>query len=75
MYYHRVIINFIKTSATPPYFLHILVDIKKDGNVLGTYPENWTGNYIIAYEILGSVSYIDADKVYDYHTTFDIKQR
>lgn len=40
---------------------------------MGTYPKNWTNNYIVAYGILGSVSNIDADKVYDYHTAFDIK--
>lgn len=38
-----------------------------------TYPANWTRNYIIAYGILGSVSDIVADKVYDYHTAFHIK--
>lgn len=37
------------------------------------YPKNWTENYIIAYGILGSVSNIDPDKVYDYHTAFEIK--
>lgn len=72
MYYHRVIVNFQKTAATPPYFLRLLVDIEQDGNGLGIYPKNWTGNYIIAYGIMGSVSNIDADKVYDYHTAFDI---
>ena len=40
---------------------------------MGIYPQNWTQNYTIAYGILGSVSDVDADKVYDYHTTFDIK--
>lgn len=72
MYYHRVIVNFKKT-ATAPYFLHLFVDIEKNGNELGTYPANWIGNYTIAYGILGSVSNIDADKVYDYHTAYTIQ--
>lgn len=72
MYYHRVIVNFKKT-ATAPYFLHLFVDIEKNGNELGTYPANWIGNYTIAYGILGSVSNIDADKVYDYHTAITIQ--
>lgn len=32
------------------------------------YPKKWTENYVIAYGILGNVSNIDTDKVYDYHT-------
>lgn len=73
MYYLRVIINFQKTSATLPYYLRLFVDIEQDGNDMGTYPANWTKNYIIGYGILGSVSDIDVDKVYDYHIAFDNK--
>ena len=41
---------------------------------MGNYPQNWTKNYVIAYcRILGQLSDVDADKVYDYHTAFDIK--
>ena len=40
---------------------------------MGNYPQNWTKNYVIAYRILGQLSDVDADKVYDYHTPFDIK--
>lgn len=57
----------------PQYYLHLLVDIEQDGTDLAVYPKNWTENYIIAYGILGNVSNIDTDKVYDYHTAFDIK--
>lgn len=73
MYHHRVIINFRKTALSAPYFLHLLVDIPQKGNDLVNYPVNWKKNYIIAYGILGKVSNIDSDKVYDYHTAFDIK--
>lgn len=73
MYYHRLIINFRKTAPAHPYFLHILVDIPQDGSDLRTYPKNFTGVYIIAYAILGRVSDVDADNVYDYHAAFDIK--
>lgn len=38
MYYHRVIINFKETAASP-YFLHLLVDIEQDGNDLMIYPK------------------------------------
>ena len=73
MYYHRMIINFRKTAPSHPYFLHILVNIPQDGNDLKVYPKNFTAVYIIAYGIMGSVSNIDPDKVYDYHTAFDIR--
>ena len=73
MYYHRRIINFRKTAPAHPYFLHILVDIPQVETDLVTYQQNFTGVYIIAYGILGQVSDVDADKVYDYHTAFDIK--
>ena len=73
MHYHRLIINFKKTAASHPYFLHLLVDIPRVGSDLGVYPQNLTKNYVIAYGILGQVSDVDADKVYDYHTAFDIK--
>ena len=73
MNYHRKIINFRKTAPSHPYFLHILVDIPQVGTDLGVYSKNFTGVYIIAYGILGRVSDVDADKVFDYHTAFDIK--
>ena len=66
-------INFRKAAPSHPYFLHILVDIPQDGTDLAVYPKNFTGVYVIAYGILGRVSDVDADKVYDYHTAFDIK--
>ena len=37
------------------------------------YPNVFKGVYMIAYGIVGTVSNIDPDKVYDYHTAFDIK--
>ena len=37
------------------------------------YPRIFQGVYIIAYGIVGTFSNIDPDKVYDYHTAFDIK--
>ena len=37
------------------------------------YPRRFSGVYIIAYGIVGTFSNIDPDKVYDYHTAFDIK--
>ena len=51
----------------------MLVDILQIESDLGIYPRKWTGTYIVAYGILGQVSDVDADKVYDYHTAFDIK--
>lgn len=39
---------------------------------MGVYPQNWTKNYVIAYGILGQVSDVDTDKVYDYHTSFNV---
>lgn len=39
MYYHRVIVNFKKTAASAPYFLHLLVDIEQVETDLAVYPK------------------------------------
>ena len=70
MYYHRIIVNFRKLSSGNRFFLHILVDIRYSSI---RHPIIFKGVYIIAYGIVGTVSNIDPDKVYDYHTAFDIK--
>ena len=72
MYYHRIIVNFRKLSSGNKFFLHILVDILRGGYNLALYPRQFSGVYIIAYGIAGTFSNIDSDKVYDYHTAFDI---
>ena len=73
MYYHRIIVNFRKLSTGNRFFLHILVNIPQDGTDLAVYPRQFLGVYIITYGIVGTFSNIDPDKVYDYHTAFDIK--
>ena len=73
MYYHRIIVNFRKLSSGNKFFLHILVNILRGGYNLALYPRQFSGVYIIAYGIAGTFSNIDPDKVYDYHTAFDIK--
>ena len=73
MYYHRVIINFKKLTTGNRFFIHILVNIPNNGNDLAVYPMQFSGVYIIAYGIMSKVSNIDPDKVYDYHTAFDVK--
>ena len=73
MYYHRVIINFKKLTTGNKFFIHILVNIPNNGNDLSVYPIQFSNVYIIAYGIMSAVSNIDADKVYDYHSAFDIK--
>ena len=73
MYYHRIIVNFRKLSTGNKFFLHILVNIPQDGTDLAVYPRQFSGVYMIAYGILGTFSNIDPDKVYDYHTAFDVK--
>ena len=73
MYYHRIIVNFRKLTFGNKFFLHILVDISNSGYNIMKYPQVFQGVYIIAYGILGTFSNIDPDKVYDYHTAFDIK--
>ena len=55
------------------YQLQLLVDIPQDGTDLQTYPEHFTGNYEIAYGILRSSTSLNADKIYDFHTAFDIE--
>ena len=73
MYYHRIIVNFRKLSSGNKFFLYILVNIPQDGTDLAVYPRQFSGVYIITYGIVGTFSNIDPDKVYDYHTAFDIK--
>ena len=73
MYYHRIIVNFRKLSTGNKFFLHILVNIPQDGTDLAVYPRQFLGVYLITYGIVGTFSNIDPDKVYDYHTAFDIK--
>ena len=73
MYYYRMIINFRKLSVGNRFFLHISVNIPQSGTDLAGYPNQFTGVYMIAYGIVGTFSNIDPDKVYDYHTAFDIK--
>ena len=73
MYYHRVIINFKKLTTGSRFFIHILVNIPNNGNDLAVYPLQFSGVYMIAYGIMSKVSNIDPDKVYDYHTGFDVK--
>ena len=71
MYYHRIIVNFRKTTSVP-YFLHILVNIPQTGTDLAVYPRQFSGVYMIAYGIMATASNVDPDKTYDYHTAFDI---
>ena len=73
MYYHRIIVNFRKLSSGNKFFLHILVNIPQDGTDLAVYPRQFSGVYMITYGIVGTTSNLDPDKVYDYHTAFDIK--
>ena len=72
MYYHRIIVNFRKLSSGNKFFLHIVNSIPQDGTNLAVYPRQFSGVYMITYGIVGTVSNIDPDKVYDYHTAFDI---
>ena len=73
MYYHRIIVNFRKLSTGNKFFLHILVNIPQTGTDLAAYPNQFLGVYLIAYGIVGTFSNIDPDKVYDFHTAYDIK--
>ena len=72
MYYIRMIINFQKTGSNP-HILKIHVGINQSGIDLNIYPSNWTKTWIIVYGVFGKFNNIDSDKVYDYHTAFDIK--
>ena len=72
MYYHRIIVNFRKLSSGRRFFPHFLVNIPQTGTHLAIYPRQFSGVYMIAYGIVGTVSNLDPDKVYDYHTAFDI---
>ena len=74
MYYHRIIINFKKLTTGNKFFIHNLVNIPQDGSDLAIYPTQFSNVYLIAYGIMNAVSNIDSDKVYDYHTAFDIKK-
>ena len=74
MNYHRLIVNFRKkVFYSGNFYLDVLINIPQEGTDLIIFPRNFTGVYIIAFGIMGTVSNIDPDKVYDYHTAFDIK--
>ena len=73
MYYHKIIVNFKNLSSGNKFFLHILVNIPQAGTDLAVYPKQFSGVYMIAYGIVGTTSNLDPDKVYDYHTAFDIR--
>ena len=73
MYYHRIIVNFRKLSSGNKFFLHLLVNIPLDILNQGKFPNRFSGVYLIAYGVEGTVSNIDPDKVYDYHPAFVIK--
>ena len=73
IYYHRIIVNFRKLISIGRFFLHILVDIPLVGSLRPTFPYKFSRVYMIVYGIVGTFSNIDPDKVYDYHTAFDIK--
>ena len=72
MYYHRIIVNLKKLSSGNKFCLHILVNIPQDGTDLAVYPRQFSGVYMIVYGITSTVSNMYPDKVYDYHTAFDI---
>ena len=40
---------------------------------MAVYPRQFLGVYLVAYGIVGTFNNIDPDKVYDYHTAFEIK--
>ena len=73
IYYHRIIVNFRKLSSGNKFFLHILVNIQINPFIPTSLPNPFSGVYLIAYGVEGTVSNIDPDKVYDYHSAFVIK--
>ena len=72
MYYNRMIINLQKTGGNP-HIINIRTEITQAGIDLNTYPTNYDKVYVTAYGMFGKLNNIDADKVYDYHTAFDIQ--
>ena len=72
MYYNTMIINLQKTAGNP-HIINIRTEITQAGIDLNTYPTNYDKVYVIAYGMFGKLNNIDADKVYDYHTAFDIQ--
>ena len=67
-----MIINLQKTGGNP-HIINIRTEITQAGIDLNTYPTNYDKVYVIAYGMFGKLNKIDADKVYDYHTAFDIQ--
>ena len=59
-------------SSGNKFFLHIVNSIPQDGTDLAVYPRQFSGVYMLTYGIVGTTSNLDPDKVYDYHTAFDI---
>ncbi|CAH3171137.1 unnamed protein product, partial [Porites lobata] len=61
------------TAVQPSHYNNQFDSLMSNGTDLAVYPRQFSKVYIITYGIVGTFSNIDPDKVYDYHTAFDIK--
>ena len=75
MYYHKVVVVFIKTTSSTLCFLHVENTIAQAGSDLGVYPTRF--NKILPssiwYSWRNNHQDLDPNKTYDYHKAFDIK--
>ena len=55
IYYHRIIVNFRKLITIGRSFLHILVNIPLVGFLQSKFPRKFSGVFLIAYGIVGTL--------------------
>ena len=72
LYYSKTLINFKKTSSSPPIFVYFTVHFDDNGGDMNTYPKDFKNQvYIVAYGIVGATDHVDPE-VYDAHEAFEI---
>ena len=72
LYYTKTLIEFKKTSSSPPAFVYFTVHFVDNGGDMNTYPKDFKNQvYIITYGIEGLTDHVDPE-VYDAHEAFEI---
>ena len=75
LYYTKTLINFKKTSSSPPIFVYYIVHFDDNGGDLNTYPKEFKNQvYMVAYGVVGLTDHVDSE-VYDAHEAFEIDKR
>ena len=59
LYYTKTLINFKKTSSSPPIFVYFTVHFDDNGGDMSTYPKEYKNQvYIVAYGVVGLTDHV-----------------